>query len=63
MLDKWTPANAWKVKFDNAPGRLWRFIDSNLTISKTYLKKLRKGKVAWPPKPYTIDFKDWYKDG
>jgi hypothetical protein len=58
----WKYDTGWKVKFNNAPGRLWRFIDNNLTLSKTYLEKFRAGKIPWPPVPYVIDFKDWYKE-
>jgi len=53
--------NKWKLAGKRAAGRLWRFIDNNLLVSKTYLKRVRKGKVA-PQKPHIIDFKDWYKD-
>ena len=49
----------WKLAYKNAAGRIWRFIENNLMISKNHLKKVRKGKFK--PTPYKIDFKDWYK--
>jgi hypothetical protein len=54
------PDNSWKLAHGNAAGRLWRYIDSQLCLSKKHLKKVRKGKFK--PGVTIIDFKDWYKN-
>ena len=59
-MNKWACENAWKTKYGNAPGRLWRFLEKNMLLSKKHLKKVRKGKFY--PQPFVIDFKDWYKE-
>ena len=51
----------WRV-YNRQAARLWKFIESNLIVSNTYVKKFKKGKIPWPPVPYRIDFKDWYKE-
>lgn len=61
MTDKWKPTDvSWKLKHKNAVGRLYRWIDKNLSISRNHLKRLRKGKFK--PGGTVIDFDEWYKD-
>ena len=58
--DKWASENAWKTKFNNAPGRLWKYLEARLILSKNHLKRISKGKFY--PTPYQVNFKDWYKE-
>jgi hypothetical protein len=50
----------WRFAHKNAAGRLWRYIEENLIVSKTHLELVRKGKFK--PGVTVIDFRDWYKD-
>lgn len=51
----------WRI-YNREAGRLWKYIENNLLVSKTYLQKFKDGKIPFPPVPYRIGFKDWNKE-
>jgi hypothetical protein len=50
--------NKWKLKYNNAAGRLWRYLESQCSISKKHLKRMKRGKIK-PGGVIVINFKDW----
>jgi hypothetical protein len=48
----------WRLKHNNAAGRLWRYIEKNIGLSRNHLEKVKKHKFT--PVQICVNLNYWY---